>query len=191
MKNFYLYLLMITLSTYFLAESFTLIPRRFYPSSTLQMGMNTINESMLFQRWRVEPVENKNLPLRNSVSCLLALVLLFSHVERCEAEIADIFAAASRNAEITYSQNAKNLNRLSSGDSSGGSVYNNYPKNDVAAKRRALTGCKSDLARQRAEANMNEKECNLRVFNGDYEFMLETLRSLDCPSCPYGIGVPK
>lgn len=104
------------------------------------------------------------------------------------ADVGDIFSAAARNSEISYSSNAKNLNRLSTGDASGGSVYDNNPQSSAAAKRRALIGCKSDLARR--EVGISERDCNLRVFDGDTEFMLHALRKLDCPTCPYGIGKP-
>eukprot|EP00565_Helicotheca_tamesis_P005869 CAMPEP_0185733276 /NCGR_PEP_ID=MMETSP1171-20130828/18989_1 /TAXON_ID=374046 /ORGANISM="Helicotheca tamensis, Strain CCMP826" /LENGTH=213 /DNA_ID=CAMNT_0028402959 /DNA_START=69 /DNA_END=710 /DNA_ORIENTATION=+ len=86
----------------------------------------------------------------------------------------------------SYSSNARNLDRLSSGDSSGGSTYDNYPKTDRAARRRAMEGCKVDSARKEADVQ-SLRECNLRVMDGDTEFMLDALRALDCPTCPYGI----
>ena len=86
----------------------------------------------------------------------------------------------------SYSANARNLDRLSVGDQSGGSIYDNNPKNPTAAKRRAMLGCKVPVARK--EAGMaSEKECNFKVMDGGTEFMLKTLRKLDCPTCPYGI----
>mmetsp|Transcript_37361 Transcript_37361/g.77516 ORF Transcript_37361/g.77516 Transcript_37361/m.77516 type:complete len:169 (-) Transcript_37361:278-784(-) len=87
----------------------------------------------------------------------------------------------------SYSTNARNLNRLSSGDASGGSVYDNHPSTPAAAKRRAMIGCKVSAARTKASM-ASEKECNVRVLGGDYEFMLHTLDELDCPTCPYGIN---
>jgi len=104
------------------------------------------------------------------------------------ADVGDVLSAAVRNSEITYSTNAKNMNRLSAGDASGGSQYSNYPKTAAAAKRRAMLGCKVDLARIEA-GEVGEKDCNLRVMGGDTDFMLEALRRLDCPTCPYGIGL--
>jgi len=86
----------------------------------------------------------------------------------------------------TYSSNARNLDRLSLGDQSGGSVYDNTPKNPAAAKRRAMVGCKVSVARKQA-GGYTEKECNTKVLSGETEFMLEALRALDCPTCPYGI----
>ena len=92
----------------------------------------------------------------------------------------------------SYSSNARNLDRLSAGDSSGGSVYNNSPTSAAAARRRAMVGCKIDASRRAAMVtegikSFSEKDCNLKVMDGDTEFMLKTLRELDCPSCPYGI----
>ena len=86
----------------------------------------------------------------------------------------------------SYSSNGRNLDRLSVGDKSGGSVYDNDPKSPGAAKRRAMLGCKIPSARLRAGME-SERECNLRVLDGDSEFMLKVLRKLECPSCPYGI----
>lgn len=92
----------------------------------------------------------------------------------------------------SYSTNARNFDRLSSGDSSGGSSYNNSPTSASAAKRRAMVGCKNDSSRQEAMKNegmksLSEKECNLKVMDGDSEFMLKALKELDCQTCPYGI----
>lgn len=95
-----------------------------------------------------------------------------------------------------YSQNAKNLERLNAGDSSGGSIYDNNLINEGAKKRRALTGCKITSTRQEASMilsmkknnNLNEKECNTLVLQGETEFMLQAIRNLECPTCPYGIN---
>jgi hypothetical protein len=93
----------------------------------------------------------------------------------------------------SYSQNARNLDRLNSGDTSGGSIYDNNPKTEGSRKRRALTGCKVALSRTEAAKELHmtllsEKECNQKVLNGETEFMLAVLRRLDCPTCAYGIG---
>ena len=90
----------------------------------------------------------------------------------------------------SYSQNARNMERLNSGDASGGSVYDNNPSSESARKRRAMTGCKFDSARKEAAggSNLSEKDCNQRVMGGETEFMLSALRKLDCPTCPYGIA---
>ena len=93
----------------------------------------------------------------------------------------------------SYSSNARNMNRLNSGDSSGGSVYDNNPTSQAGARRRAMVGCKNSDARSLAGENignkkMSEKECNLMVMSGETDFMLGALTELDCPTCPYGIG---
>ena len=95
----------------------------------------------------------------------------------------------------SYSSNARNMERLNSGDASGGSVYNNNPTSEAGKKRRAMTGCKSSTAREEAAENvlkvksLSEYECNQIVMNdGETEFMLSSLRKLECPTCPYGIS---
>lgn len=93
----------------------------------------------------------------------------------------------------SYSSNARNFDRLANGDSSGGSLYNNSPSSTNAAKRRAMVGCKVDASRREAMKmegldKLSEKECNLKVMDGDSEFMLKALRELDCDTCPYGIS---
>jgi len=93
----------------------------------------------------------------------------------------------------SYSANARNLERMNTGDMSGGSVYNNNPKSDAGKRRRAMTGCKNSVAREEAAKivlktrDLSEKSCNQMVMEGNSEFMLQALRNLDCPSCPFGI----
>lgn len=97
----------------------------------------------------------------------------------------------------SYSSNARNLERMNSGDMSGGSVYDNNPPSEAGKKRRAITGCKSATAREEAATtilkadNLSEKECNQMVLQGNPEFMLQALRNLDCPTCPYGIAISR
>lgn len=94
----------------------------------------------------------------------------------------------------SYSSNARNLERMNTGDMSGGSLYDNNPKSDAGKRRRAMTGCKSSTAREElAESvlkieSLSEKDCNQMVMEGNSESMLQALRNLDCPSCPYGIS---
>ena len=95
----------------------------------------------------------------------------------------------------SYSSNARNLERLNSGDGSGGSIYDNNPSSEAGKRRRAMTGCKSSTAREEVAQNvlkirsLSEKDCNQMVLQqGETEFMLTALRTLDCPTCPYGIS---
>ena len=93
---------------------------------------------------------------------------------------------------VSYSSNARNLERINSGDFSGGSTYDNNPNTDAGKKRRAMVGCKSSVAREEAAEALggkvlSEKDCNQQVLGGKSEFMLQALRNLDCPSSPYGI----
>lgn len=114
-------------------------------------------------------------------------------VESGVLTIAAFFAAPIKSLALSsYSSNARNMERLSSGDSSGGSTYDNFPKTEASKKRRAMTGCKIPSARRVAaqvieQNGLDEKDCNVRVMGGETEFMLETIRKLDCPTCPYGI----
>jgi hypothetical protein len=94
----------------------------------------------------------------------------------------------------SYSENARNLERINAGDFSGGAVYSNNPSTEAGKKRRAMTGCKSPVARDEASdvslngTSLSEKDCNSMVMLGETEFMLKALRNLDCPTCPYGIA---
>ena len=104
----------------------------------------------------------------------------------------DVNAVNAADQKI-YSSNAKNMARLSNGDSSGGSVYDNNPSSPKARRRRAMVGCKNSSARSLAgknigQSNLSEKDCNQIVMAGDGTFMLDALTELDCPTCPYGIG---
>jgi len=101
--------------------------------------------------------------------------------------------AANATEQKVYSSNAKNIARLSNGDSSGGSLYNNNPSTTKARRRRAMVGCKNPSARQLAgkmigNSTLSEKDCNQIVMEGDGTFMLEVLTELDCPTCPFGIA---
>jgi hypothetical protein len=95
----------------------------------------------------------------------------------------------------SYSQNARNMERLNAGDGSGGSMYDNNPTSESGRRRRAMTGCKIPSAREEAaEAlpnNLSEKECNQKVLAGDTDFMLQALKALECTTCPYGVGEKK
>lgn len=97
----------------------------------------------------------------------------------------------------SYSANARNLERMNTGDMSGGSLYDNNPTTTSGQRRRAMTGCKSAIAREEAaEAilgvqSLSEKECNQKVLEGSSEVILQSLRNLDCPSCPYGIATSR
>ena len=65
----------------------------------------------------------------------------------------------------SYSTNARNLDRLNAGDSSGGSVYDNNPSTPAARRRRAMQGCKVGSARAEegsilgSGTKLSEKDC--------------------------------
>jgi len=80
------------------------------------------------------------------------------------AGIVEQLEAASRASEITYSQNGKNLTRMSAGDNSMGSKKNTSLE-PRAMKRRATAGCKSGTVL--AQANfVDEKSCTVAVLDG-------------------------
>lgn len=114
------------------------------------------------------------------------------------ADVGNILSAGLKNSQITYSSNAKNLNRINSGDLSGGSKYSTDPgaMSPAAAKRRAMLGCKIDTIRKITGVE-DEKECNVRVMGdggGRSNFIQEVLDvmvKLDCPTCPNGIDTSK
>jgi hypothetical protein len=116
-------------------------------------------------------------------------------LKNCAIAFVSILGVPRKSTALaSYSANARNMERLNSGDSSGGSIYDNNPSSDKGKKRRAMTGCKVPTAREEAAesvlkiSSLSEKDCNLRVMEGDPEFMLEALRKLDCSACPYGIN---
>lgn len=112
----------------------------------------------------------------------------------CVALAGTLIAPRETKALPSYSSNARNMERLSSGDSSGGSSYENNPKTEAGRRRRAMTGCKSPTAREETTEKgplLSETDCNRRVLEGHSEFMLQALSKLDCPTCPYGIATSR
>lgn len=95
---------------------------------------------------------------------LVAHSLLFVAPGAAFAGIVEQLEAASRASEITYSQNGKNLARMSAGDNSMGSKKNTSLE-PRAMKRRATAGCKS--GKVLAQANfVDEKSCTVAVLDG-------------------------
>ena len=81
-----------------------------------------------------------------------------------------------------YSSNARNMGRLNSGDSSGGSIYDNNPTSPKARARRAMVGCKNSSARSLGgesigKEKLSEKDCNLLVI-GIFESKLSLCSTL-------------
>lgn len=94
------------------------------------------------------------------------------------ADIGDIFDAARRNNEITYSQNGKNIKRMQNGDYSMGSRQTSTSPSGF--KRRAAGACKSSRA-LRASPYASEAECTRDVLDGNVDGILEALASI--PDC--------
>jgi hypothetical protein len=141
----------------------------------------------------------KSVP--GQVQIKLGVMKSNTHTEYARREIVEKAAVLSTflltpspsHAMASYSQNARNFERLASGDESGGSVYENNPTAKGAKRRRAMTGCKIASAREEAAGiikvpSLSEKDCNLKVMDEDSEFMLQAMRKLECPTCPYGVN---
>jgi len=160
-----------------------------FPQGKLQININEdSSNSALFQN------ANNNLETTAHHSRRDILVALSS----LSIPVLTVFNSQVRPASAipdqkSYSSNARNMNRLSGGDQSGGSLYDNSSTNPKSAKRRAMVGCRFGSSRKKAAGldgmtnDLSERECNLRVLDGDSEFMLKALRELDCEECPYGI----
>lgn len=93
------------------------------------------------------------------------------------ADVGDIFEAARRNNEITYSQNGKNIQRMQRGDYSMGSKQSsNSPS---GRKRRAALACKSRALK--ASSYSSESQCTRDVLDGNEGEILRALESTsDC-----------
>jgi len=87
----------------------------------------------------------------------------------------DAIDAAFRNSAITYSNNAKNFQRIAEGDYSQGSKDISTSK--AALKRRAVKGCKTE--RLRVQSGLNEIDCMVKTFSGDIQFMLDIIDSTE------------
>ena len=91
------------------------------------------------------------------------------------ASVGDIFEAAKRSNEITYSSNAKNMQRMQQGDYSMGSKQTST--NERGLKRRAALACKSSKALKEAKYK-NEGDCTRDVLAGTIDPMLKALDRL-------------
>jgi hypothetical protein len=81
----------------------------------------------------------------------------------------DAIDAAIRNSAITYSNNAKNFERMGKGDYTQGA--RDVSKAPAALKRRAVKGCKTEYLR--SKSGLTEIECMDKTMNGDIQFMLD------------------
>lgn len=86
----------------------------------------------------------------------------------------DALDAAMRNSAITYSNNAKNFERMGKGDFSQGSK--DISQSPAALKRRAVKGCKTE--KLRSISGFTEKECMNKAMNDDIQFMLDIYSTL-------------
>lgn len=125
--------------------------------------------------------------LKGAMASLFLVATAPDSASSAVLDSSSIFLAAK-----AYSSNARNMDRISAGDFSGGSVYDNNPSSAGARRRRAMQGCKIPSAREEAadvlgERSLAEKDCNVKVMSESPDFMLTAMQTLDCPMCPYGI----
>lgn len=93
-----------------------------------------------------------------------------------ETALTDSLTAAMKASSKTYSNNAKNMERISKGDYSMGSKQTST--SDKAKKRIAANACKSN-GEFRNYAKVSEKQCNNRVFENDYQWVITALDELE------------
>jgi len=92
------------------------------------------------------------------------------------AGVNDIFEAAIRENDKTYSQNGKNIQRMQRGDFSMGAKQTS--SSEKGLKRRAALACKSPKALKEVEIYPDEAACARDVLNGRIEPMLNALHRL-------------
>lgn len=84
-------------------------------------------------------------------------------------------AAVKKNQQKSYSNNARNIERMSQGDYSMGSKQTST--SERAKKRIATAACKN--GQFRSFAKVTEKECNNKVFDNDYKWVLDDLEKME------------
>eukprot|EP00566_Odontella_aurita_P023994 CAMPEP_0113555874 /NCGR_PEP_ID=MMETSP0015_2-20120614/16952_1 /TAXON_ID=2838 /ORGANISM="Odontella" /LENGTH=204 /DNA_ID=CAMNT_0000457185 /DNA_START=149 /DNA_END=763 /DNA_ORIENTATION=+ /assembly_acc=CAM_ASM_000160 len=188
------------LSSTLCVEAFIHIPRHVRPSPPASIGEQSLSPVTLYALEKDNTLSNS--PFSDSHSSLSSGVCAASRRDALRRVVSTLFLGAMVSTRYatpaaaqytkSYSSNARNLDRISAGDMSGGSTYDNNPSSPNAARRRAMIGCKIETARNEAArgaglGKFGERDCNLRVMDGDSEFMLRAMRALDCPSCPYGV----
>ena len=92
-----------------------------------------------------------------------------------DTQLTDSLAAALKASSKTYSNNAKNFERMSKGDYSMGSKQTS--QTERAKKRIATAACKNGAFR--SFAKVTEIQCNNRVFDNDYKWVLEGLDAME------------
>mmetsp|Transcript_11390 Transcript_11390/g.33972 ORF Transcript_11390/g.33972 Transcript_11390/m.33972 type:complete len:157 (-) Transcript_11390:28-498(-) len=92
-----------------------------------------------------------------------------------DAGVVDQLAAASRAADITYSQNGKNLQRMGQGDYTMGTKFTSTEPR--ALKRRATQACKSPKVLAQSDF-ADEKSCTMAVLDGAVDRVIVALDEL-------------
>ena len=135
---------------------------------------------------------NNRLKFRNIItSTVISSTIIFSPIlssyagtgmitggslTKSESAITDALEAAVKsNQQKSYSNNAKNLERMSQGDYSMGSKQTST--SERSKKRIAVAACKN--GQFRSFTKVSEKECNNKVFDNDYAWVLDGLEKME------------
>ena len=127
-------------------------------SSSFKVSIDNLRSSI---------AQNKNCFAKVLTAAIVGLSVDGFYASRVNA--IDAIDAAIRNSAITYSNNAKNFERMGKGDYSQGS--RDVSKAPAALKRRAVRGCKTEYLR--SKSGLTEIECMDKTMNGDIQFMLD------------------
>jgi len=101
-----------------------------------------------------------------------------------KGDVGDILDAAKRNSEKTYSNNARNIQRIQQGDYSQGAKQTSTSERGL--RRRAALACKSPKALKASNYD-SEADCTRAVLAGEgTQIMLDALDNLgdDCKVDP-------
>jgi hypothetical protein len=173
------------LSVYLVLASSSAFAPPAHTTTTSQVSSRT-QASTVETRLHAEPQQSRAAFFKGALASFLVAAPQIASASSIEESPSSLFVAKA------YSSNARNMDRISAGDFSGGSVYDNNPSSAGARRRRAMQGCKIPSAREEAAEglhvkNLGEKDCNVKVMSESPDFMLQAMQTLDCPMCPYGI----
>ena len=135
---------------------------------------------------------NNRLKFRNIItSTVISSTIIFSPIlssyagtgmitggslTKSESAMTDALEAAVKsNQQKSYSNNAKNLERMSQGDYSMGSKQTST--SERSKKIIAVAACKN--GQFRSFTKVSEKECNNKVFDNDYAWVLDGLEKME------------
>mmetsp|Transcript_6220 Transcript_6220/g.26057 ORF Transcript_6220/g.26057 Transcript_6220/m.26057 type:complete len:197 (+) Transcript_6220:48-638(+) len=144
-------------------------------------GARRIPETPTSARGVVQPSSPRRRGLVDATAAAVAwtttTTILGVGAAPAAADVGDVWAAAVRNNDVTYSQNGKNIQRMSRGDYSMGSRQTSTSERGL--KRRAAMACKSPKALKEAGTyGGSESACTRDVLEGRTEAILAALDRL-------------